>query len=190
VWGTSFSGGHAIVTAAADQGIAAAIAQCPFTDGLASLRAVDLKTSTKVTARAIADTVAHLLGRPPIMIATSGRPGSTALMTAPDAMPGYLALVPDETTFENQVAARFGLAIGLHTPGRLTPKIACPILFAICESDSVAPAAAAQRHAAKAPHAEVRLYPVGHFDIYLGELFEQVVADQIAFLRHHVPTSH
>ena len=38
VWGTSFGGGHAIVTAADDADIVAAIAQCPFTDGLASAR--------------------------------------------------------------------------------------------------------------------------------------------------------
>ncbi|WP_082983839.1 hypothetical protein [Mycobacterium sp. 1165178.9] len=31
------------------------------------------------------------------------------------------------------------------------------------------------------PHGEVRLYPEGHFDIYVGEPFERVVTDQIAF---------
>src|SRR5690349_3794769 len=36
-------------------------------------------------------------------------------------------------------------------------------------------------------HGEVRLYPEGHFDIYVGEPFERVVADQIAFLQRHVP---
>jgi len=189
VWGTSFGGGHAVITAANDQRIAAAIAQCPFTDGLASLRAVPLKTSAKITARAVRDTVGHLLGRPPVMIATSGAPGSTALMTAPDAMPGYLALVPNASTFENQVAARFGLAIGLHTPGRAASQIACPILFCICETDSVAPAAAAQHHASKAPKSEIRLYPEGHFDIYVGEPFERVIADQIEFLRRQVHTA-
>src|SRR5271169_1031350 len=40
VWGTSFGGGHAIATAARLPGIAAAVAQCPFTDAVASLRAM------------------------------------------------------------------------------------------------------------------------------------------------------
>jgi hypothetical protein len=35
----------------------------------------------------------------------------------------------------------------------------------------------------------VRVYPEGHFDIYTGEAFERVVADQIAFLRHRVPVA-
>jgi hypothetical protein len=35
----------------------------------------------------------------------------------------------------------------------------------------------------------VRLYPYGHFDIYLGEAFERVVSDQLEFLSRHVPTT-
>jgi hypothetical protein len=29
-----------------------------------------------------------------------------------------------------------------------------------------------------------------HFDIYVGDAFEKVVADQIALLHRHVPTDH
>ncbi len=29
---------------------------------------------------------------------------------------------------------------------------------------------------------EVKVYPEGHFDIYVGEAFERVVADQLEFL--------
>jgi hypothetical protein len=36
---------------------------------------------------------------------------------------------------------------------------------------------------------EIRRYPAGHFDIYIGEHFERVVADQRAFLRAHVPAA-
>lgn len=48
VWGTSFGGGHAIITAARVPGVTAAIAQCPFTDGLASALAMDFQGSMKV----------------------------------------------------------------------------------------------------------------------------------------------
>jgi hypothetical protein len=50
----------------------------------------------------------------------------------------------------------------------------------------VAPAAATLRHAGKAPRGEVRLYPEGHFAIYVDEAFERVVADQLAFLDKHL----
>lgn len=88
--GTSFGGGHAILISANDPRIVAAIAQCPFTDGLASLHALPLSATAKVAARVTRDALGHLLGRLPMMIPTVGAPDSTALMTAPDAMPGYL----------------------------------------------------------------------------------------------------
>jgi uncharacterized protein len=40
LWGTSFGGGHVIATAARLPGIAAAVVQCPFTDGVASARTI------------------------------------------------------------------------------------------------------------------------------------------------------
>src|SRR6201996_3972520 len=40
LWGTSFAGGHVITTAARLPGIAAVVAQCPFTDGIASARTI------------------------------------------------------------------------------------------------------------------------------------------------------
>ena len=36
IWGSSFGGGHAITIASRHPELRAAVAQCPFTDGLAS----------------------------------------------------------------------------------------------------------------------------------------------------------
>lgn len=82
----------------------------------------------------------------------------------------------------NEIAARIGIKILAYRPGRLTAKVTCPILFCVCATDSVAPAGPTRRYAQRAPRGEVKLYPEGHFDIYVGEAFERVVADQIAFL--------
>ena len=186
LWGTSFGGGHAIATAARLPGIAAAVAQCPFTDGIASARTLSPWIFSRVGILAARDLVATRLGKPPVMVATVGRPGEVALMNAPDAYPGYLKLVPEGLDVPHEVAARIALKIMTYRPGRLTPKITCPILFCVCEADSVAPAAATLRYAGKAPRGEVKLYPEGHFAIYVDEAFERVVADQIAFLDKHL----
>ncbi len=182
LWGTSFGGGHVIATAARLPGIAAVVAQCPFTDGIASARTLTPSVTARITALALRDLIAARLGRPPVMVATAGRPHEVALMNAPDAYPGYTRLVPEGAPLRNEVAARFGLKIFTYSPGRLAAKVPCPILFCVCETDSVAPAAATLRHAAKAPHGEVKLYPEGHFDIYVGDAFERVVTDQLEFL--------
>jgi pimeloyl-ACP methyl ester carboxylesterase len=186
LWGTSFSGGHVIATAARLPGIAAVVAQCPFTDSIASLGAMSPLISARVTALAVRDLITSRLGGTPVMVPTAGRPGTVALMTAPDAYPGYLKLVPDGTQLRNEVAARIGVKLLPYRPGRLAAKVACPILFCVCESDSVAPSGPTRRYAATAPRGEVKLYPEGHFDIYVGDAFERVIADQLDFLERHL----
>ncbi|OIN78625.1 alpha/beta hydrolase [Mycobacterium malmoense] len=186
LWGTSFGGGHVIATAARLPGIAAAVAQCPFTDGVASARMLNPSAIARVTARAVRDVVAARLGKPAVMVATAGKPGEVALMNAPDVYPGYMKLMPEGQTVPNEVAARIGLKAITYRPGRLAAKIGCPILFCVCETDSVAPAAPTLRYAAKAPRGEVRMYPDGHFAIYVDDAFERVVADQLAFLDRHL----
>jgi dienelactone hydrolase len=187
LWGTSFAGGHVITTAARLPGIVAVIAQCPFTDGIASARTISNPWATaRIAARAIRDVVGARRGRSPVMIATAGKPGDIALMNTPDAYAGYLRLVPDGVELRNEIAARIAMKVFTYRPGLLTPKIGCPILFCVCEYDSLAPADATLRHAANAPHGEVKTYPEGHFAIYVDDAFERVVADQLAFLDKHV----
>lgn len=189
-WGTSFGGGHVLSTAAnRPAGLVAAIAQCPFTDGIASALAMHPASSVKATVLAARDVAGHWLGRPPRLIATAGPERGTALMTAPDAEPGYLALVPPGSDFRNEVAARAVFDILRYRPGRGVRRIEVPTLFAVCEKDSVAPSGPTLRYAARAPRGEVRTYPDGHFAVYQGEPFERVVADQVDFLRRHVPVT-
>ena len=187
IFGSSFGGGHAILTAARDPRIAAAIVQCPFTDGLASALTLGPVSTAKVSALGLRDEFSRLRGAEPVRVALAGRLHSAALMPTEDAAPGFLGLVPEGVDFTNEVAARVGLRIALHRPGRATRKIAAPIMFCVCDRDSVAPAKATLRHAARAPRGEVHRYPIGHFDIYKGEDFERAVADQLDFLRRHLP---
>ncbi|NMO01505.1 alpha/beta hydrolase [Gordonia sp. TBRC 11910] len=187
-WGTSFGGGNAIITAASrPAGLVAAIAQCPFTDGVESTLVLNPVTSLKVTLAGLRDVVGTMFGRPPHMITTAGPAHSTALMTASDAEPGYLALVPPGVEFVNQVAARVVFDILRYRPGRRTGEIDVPILFAVCQTDSVAPAGPTLKYAHRAPHGEICTYVEGHFEIYLGDAFERAVADQVDFLDRHVP---
>lgn len=187
LWGTSFSGGHVLRIAADDAGIAAVISQGPFSDGLSSSLAINPLTSMKLTALALQDRLGALFGAKPRMVKIAGRPGETALMTAPDAFDGYHGLVPEGGTVNNFAAARFALDIIRYYPGRATKRIQAPVLFQVCNQDSVAPARATLKHAQRTPHKEIRRYDYGHFDIYLGSAFEHIIKDQLEFLRRVVP---
>lgn len=193
LWGTSFGGGHVIATAAGDPAVVAAIAQCPFTDGLASARQVSPGGTARLAAAAIKDQFARLRGREPVRVKVAARPGEVGLMDAQDVVDGVLGLLEasglTEEEYRNDVPARVAFEIPLAAPGRRAGDVRCPILFCVAERDSVAPAKATLRHAAKAPRGEIRRYDAGHFDIYVEEHFERLAADQLAFLRTHVPIS-
>lgn len=123
------------------------------------------------------------------MVATSGRPGSVALMTSPDSVAGIERLNPPSTTFPQEVAARFAFEIIRAFPGRKAKHITCPAFFAVCEQDTIAPPVPTRRYAAQAPGAEIKLDDAGHFDIYVGDDFEVNVTDQLDFLRRRLPVA-
>jgi fermentation-respiration switch protein FrsA (DUF1100 family) len=183
LWGSSFGGGHAITAGARDGGVAAVVAQCPFTSGPASLRAMDLRASLGATGRALLDEARRLRGRHGARVKIVGRPGSTALMTAPDAEPGYRRLVPDGARFDDEVLARIALHVGFYRPASEMLRLRCPTLVCVCERDTVAPAGPTIRAAERAPKVELIRYPIGHFDIYVDEGFERSSSDQLAFLQ-------
>lgn len=186
LWGTSFGGGLVTVAAARDGNVQAIIAQCPMMDGLASvfevIRYAGIAQVMKLSAHGAVDITRALLGMSPHYIASAGRPGEVAAMSAADCYDGYLALIPEGVP--NQVAARIAATLMTFRPVAEAHKVTCPALIQICEKDTVAPVAAAEKAAKKMKRAEVRRYEMGHFDIYQGTDRERSVADQLAFLRH------
>jgi uncharacterized protein len=186
VWGTSFSGGHVVETAARDPQIAAVVAQAPFADGLRNLPSLGLRLALRLTAAGLRDQIGAALGRPPHMLPSVGPPGSLAVMTTPDAEPGFRSIDPPGSTWRNEAAARIALRVSSYRPGRHSDRIAAPILFAIAADDAITPPAFARAAAARARNSEVRTYPGGHFDIYVGTGFERAVADQVDFLSRHL----
>lgn len=187
IWGTSFGGGHVLSTASDVPNLAAVISQCPFTDGAASGEASGSWVSLKLAALALRDIVGSKFGAKPLLVPLAGRPGETAFMTAPDVWDGYHALVPPNAHICLDVAARFAFGGSRYFPGRKTHLIKAPVLFCVCDSDTVAPAKQTLEHASRTPRHEIKRYSYGHFEIYVGDAFEHVTRDQIDFLHRMVP---
>jgi uncharacterized protein len=188
VWGTSFAGGHALVTAATVPGLAAAVCQCPMMDGLAAVRRIagyaGFGHLLRMTAHGLYDLLLAPFGRTheiPIV----GKPGELAVMSSPDANDGYRALAP--AGFHFGVAARIALHVGFYRPLTHARDARCPVLVQICTEDSVAPAEAAEEAVRRlGPRGEVRRYDIGHFEPYFGAAFERSVGDQVEFLARHL----
>jgi len=179
-WGSSFSGGHVMAVAAGDPNLAAVIAQAPYTDGIPTLAAMPLKNVLRATYAGLRDQIGAWLGRPPYLIPAVGDPGTFAAMTAPEAKPGFEAIVPPDSLWRNEVSARVALRLALHRPALKTPKLVMPLLVCVCDGDATTPPASAVKAGKRAPRGEVRHYPYGHFDIYNDPA---VKADQVAFLQ-------
>ncbi len=182
VWGTSFSGGHVVEVAAADPAIAAVVSQAPFTDGPSVIAAGGVKMALNLTAAGLRDGVNILLRREPSYLPAVGRPGSVAVMTAPEAEPGFASLDPPGSTWENRVAGRIALAVGGYRPYAKFHKLRQPVFVAVCDKDDTTPAKPAVKAAEGSPNADLVRYPIGHFEIYVDPQFETTVADQTDFL--------
>ncbi len=192
LWGSSYAGGHVVPVAVADGRVVAVISQAPHMDGFVTmanaLRQNGLAATNRVTAVALRDAIGALLRRPPVLVPVVAAPGTIGVMTTPDAEPGMTSIAGP--SWRNEVAARALLDVGPYRPGRLTDQLHCPILIQICDRDLVTPPKPAQDAAWRATgRAEVRTYPIGHFDIYTGAWFEKAVGDQLHFLRRHTGVS-
>ncbi len=189
LWGTSFSGGHVIDAAARDRRVVAAVAQVPFTDGLATVAAIPPRTNLALTAAAVRDLARSRTGGEPLTVPAVGPPGSVAAMSSPDADPGFHAIVGEGSGWRNEVAARVIPQVLTWRPGRAAARVRCPLLVVVADEDAVTPPAPAASAADAAPRGEIVRLPVGHFDVYGGEWFERAVAAEIEFLERSVPAA-
>jgi pimeloyl-ACP methyl ester carboxylesterase len=183
LWGTSFSGGHVLTIAAADARIAAVISQAPYTDSIPTLMCLPPRNIARVVVEAVRDQLGAWLGRPPRLVPALGAPGTFAMMTAPGAESTFAAIRPPNSKWRNEFAARVILTFGFYRPGLKAKHLKMPLLMCVCDEDATTPMAAAVKAAERAPRAELRHYPYGHFDIYLDP---RVKADQVAFLQRTV----
>ena len=192
-WGTSFAGGHVISLAGQGEPLAAIIAQVPHVSGPAAVRSTGLLPSLRVSRLGVRDQVRAWTGRTPVYVDSTGAPGQTAVMTSADALPGMERLIAEsgleDGDYPTDVAARIVLKIGLYSPKRWAAGVRCPALVQIVDADAITPRRIAEATAARMAAPTVRVYPGGHFDPYVEPLFTSVVADQITFLREHVPAA-
>lgn len=142
------------------------------------------------------DSVRHFWATAPHLSANTRGEGITAdaktrlaaLMNAHDVTEGYRKVVPDGFEPQHEIPARLVLQMPFLRPGTQASKVQCPIFFALCALDTVAPAKVSRGHVSKAPKGVVKWYDdMGHFDIYVGEHHERAFKDYAEFLKENLP---
>jgi pimeloyl-ACP methyl ester carboxylesterase len=192
VWGFSTAGGHVLrIAARTHLPIAAAIAQTPYVDGLASSPSALRYETPSVIARmpfiAAADVVRGWLGRDPLLVPLSGPRGTVALLTTPDSADGDRALNPDGAypNWVQAVAARSVLPLGSYRPGRRAAQIRCPVLVVVARADTCVFPERAVGAARSAPQGELVEVAGGHYAPFL-DAHETVVTAELDFLGRHL----
>ncbi len=181
LWGTSFSGGHVLRTAAdAPGGVKAVVSQIPFVSGLASSLAYPFRYQLPAIALGLTDAARSVFGLPPLTVPIVRKRG-LALLASPDSHDGYLSLVPDDAPPPGPVPARTFLQVLRYHPGRRAARIRIPTLILGASDDRVCPIGATRRVARRLRNGQLEEFPIGHFDAYHGEWFEAVSARATEF---------
>ncbi len=184
LWGSSFSGGHVVAAAVADGKVAAISSQGAMMDGLAAalniVKYAGVVYAAKVMAIAVRDAMRSTMGAPRILLPIVAAAGVPAFVSSPGCVEGYGAITGPE--WRNEGTATWLIGLAAYRPVNMAERLPCKALFCICTEDNVVPPSAVEKAAVNAgDKAEVKRYPIGHFDIYVGKGFANASADQVEF---------
>jgi hypothetical protein len=188
------SGGHVLAVAAEDPGIAAVVSQVPMIDGWHRGRRLRERLNWEVTWRTAQFTVAAIRdvaharhGQDPYLVPVVAEPGHVAVFTEPEARRTFEALGGEAVGWCNALAPRFVFSLPRYRTGT-AERLRMPVLMCLADRDQQASSRYAARIASRMPRVEIRHYPVGHFDVYLGSVRDEICETQTAFLERHLMT--
>lgn len=183
LWGTSFSGGHVTCAAARHEDITAIIAQVPFTGMPADAPRPPLLSMLRLLVHMLLDRAKTAITGRPHYIPAIARPGSFAVMNTEESFDGYMALVPAEKSFANQVPAKIFGMMADYNPTAMADQVNCPALVIAAVDDSLIAVEQVAAMADRMPHGIFKTLACNHFAPYRGEMFEKNIALQIEFLK-------
>jgi fermentation-respiration switch protein FrsA (DUF1100 family) len=192
LWGTSLSGGHVLAVAADDPNLAAVVAQVPMIDGWHRGRGLRARLNWEITwrtaqftAAALYDVLGARLGRPPYTVPVVAEPGHIAVFTEPEAQTAFAALGGEATGWRNALAPRMIFRLPRYREGT-AERLRMPVLMCLADHDQQASTRFAAHIASLMPDVEIHHYPVGHFEVYLGAVRDEISATQVGFLKRHL----
>ncbi len=186
LWGTSLGGMNVLRVAAARDGLAVAVVQCPMVHGPGAARRLGLASALRLTPFIVEDTLRALFRRGRRYVPIVGPPGSVAVVTVEGAEAGWNSTLPPGGHFDNRVAAADAIGLVVTSSLRHVRDITAPLLVCVCDRENLIDPSYVELAARRAPRGEARHYDSDHFEIYHPPLVEQALADQTAFLREHL----
>lgn len=191
VWGSSYSGGHALVLGAIDRRIRCVVAQVPFVSGSANIQRL-VRQDFLAPTRALFDDdrQARYAGEPPVMVpVVDADPLATSALPTADSYQWFTETAKIRApTWRNEVTLRTVEMLTEYEPGSYVARISpTPLLVIVARDDHLTPADLALEAYQRALEPKrLELLPSGHFDAYTGEGFALASAAARDFLAEHL----
>ncbi len=188
MWGTSYSGGHALYLPAFDRRIKAAVAQVPFADSWDTPReedaAFDAFLCEDRRARYTTGVVNDMA-----VVAPAGTP---SLFGPGETYDWFMAAAQSAPTWRNAITVASlerGREYAPATPIHLVAPT--PLLLIVAAHDTVTPAAVARAAYERAgePKAFITL-PCVHYEVYSGTYATQAAEAAVDWFTRHLGTAH
>ncbi|MFK0007875.1 alpha/beta hydrolase [Paenarthrobacter sp. NPDC090520] len=188
VWGTSFSGGHALHVAATDRRVRCVVAQTPTTDGQqAALRRTPAHLMPGLLKKLAEDRAARSRGESPAMVpVTSDRAEVSCALAGAEAHRFFAETADTAPSWSNQVTLRSTEYSRSYVPSALIDRISpTPLLMIVADQDQVTPVDLQLEAYGRAREPkELRMIQGGHFTPYVTHFAETSAAAADWFSSH------
>lgn len=189
VWGSSYSGGHALVVAATDRRVRCVAVQVPTTHGSQTAqRRASGDAEAMLLRRFAEERLRRARGEPPTRLRLMGDAASGAIYRSQDAVDWYTAAYERAPDAVPEVTLRSIEASRGYNPADFIERISpTPLLMQVAEKDSVTPTDLALAAYARALEPKsLRIVPgAGHFDVYERD-FESVSKAAAEWFQRHL----
>ncbi len=186
LWGSSFSGGHVIYAGAQIKGLSAIVSQVPHVDGIALMfKSSPIKTLNAIF-YSLLDIFSTYLSKKPYYVKVVGAKSEFAAMNSEESLPGYTAMIPKNSKWENKVPAKIFLLLLLYSPLLKAKKVKYPTLVIAARHDSLIPYKAVKLTAMRIRRVDFISLGCNHFAPYMGKWHEQCIAAELLFLKKHL----
>lgn len=204
LWGSSFSGGSALMAAAESSRVSAVVAQCPFLDTPAELTPTRAEMARYVPWTTL-DLARSWLRRhlgvnlAPVYIPAFGQPGELCFAKSREnpsildpSRPGtrfWQTLSPSlRGGWENKLVARFLADFDEFKPMSKLSSLSCPVYLVAAELDDMVPSRFVEEAAdlLGRDQCDLTMYACGHFDLYMDPILSENADLQARFLSSHL----
>ena len=189
VWGSSYSGGHALVVGAIDRRVKAVVSQVPLVSGSANIGEL-VRADFRAGFRDMfdADRAARFAGDPPAMVPVVAEdPLAPSALPTPDSWSWFSQTGKTRApSWRNEVTLRTVEMLGEYEPrtyiGRISPT---PLLMIVAREDHLTPAhLAIEAYSHALEPKNLVILPGGHFDAYVDGFEGASTPARDWFVRH------